>query len=679
VASKGTARGSLARLRPAVGTAAAIVALLAATFAGIARAEHVAPIVVPGNPTCADQGYLLGLRIDPVSGTYVIPGTDGQTVTVQTDGTYLDWSSSSGLDAVMAKGSPDANLYRYDPRSTGDTGLHAPINPVTGLPYELSHVDFCLGIAAPPPPELQLQVSKTAGTSYTRTFGWQLTKNVDDASHSGVAGASFASTYTVEVDKTTSESAFAVAGQITIHNPTGVTATITGISDSAGGTPGQVNCGLPHDLAPGATLVCPYTASLESKTNGTNSVTVQTSGLVGGASATADYAFGEPTTVVGDASVVVTDTDPAGPRDIAVSDDRTFTYGKGFACSTNAGDYAGGRRVVTYLNTVAATGPATNLSAAKTVELDCLLPGVAPGQGPADMSVAITPNTVSAPVGSDVVFTVTITNRGGSPVGNVTAHGSISLVSIESLTPNQGTCSQTAGSFTCALGTLEGGASATIRILARILSGGNVLASASASGDNQAETGASTVVLAIGGLPKPQLGVSVNLIPVSGAVYVNGKLLKEGINIGVGAKVDTRKGKVILQSFHGTARFKDGLFQVRERRVRRGVTELVLLGGNFTRGCGHPARALSQAGGVQTHEKKVVRRLWGNGKGSFRTTGQYSSATVRGTIYLTADRCDGTLTKVVRGRVVVADFALEKNVVLGPGQSYLARPPALHR
>ena len=56
--------------------------------------------------------------------------------------------------------------------------------------------------------------------------------------------------------------------------------------------------------------------------------------------------------------------------------------------------------------------------------------------------------------------------------------------------------------------------------------------------------------------------------------------------------------------------------------------------------------------------KKRVRRLWGDGHGSFRTAGHYSAATVRGTRWLTEDRCDGTLTRVVRGTVEVEDFTV---------------------
>ena len=69
----------------------------------------------------------------------------------------------------------------------------------------------------------------------------------------------------------------------------------------------------------------------------------------------------------------------------------------------------------------------------------------------------------------------------------------------------------------------------------------------------------------------------------------------------------------------------------------------------------------------------MLGKLWGNGKGKFRTTGKYSSATVRGTIWLVEDRCDGTLTKVRRGVVSVRDIKRKKTVKVKAGHSYLAR------
>ena len=71
--------------------------------------------------------------------------------------------------------------------------------------------------------------------------------------------------------------------------------------------------------------------------------------------------------------------------------------------------------------------------------------------------------------------------------------------------------------------------------------------------------------------------------------------------------------------------------------------------------------------------KAVLGKLWGSGKGKFRTSGKYSSATVRGTIWLVQDECDGTLTKVTRGTVQVRDLKRKKTVIVKAGHSYLAR------
>lgn len=104
------------------------------------------------------------------------------------------------------------------------------------------------------------------------------------------------------------------------------------------------------------------------------------------------------------------------------------------------------------------------------------------------------------------------------------------------------------------------------------------------------------------------------------------------------------------------------MFTVKQRASERYVTELVLRG--KLESCGE-REAQSSA--------RKRRRLWGSGRGRYRSRGNHSSATVRGTIWLTEDRCDSTLTRVRRGRVVVRDFKLRKTVVLTRGESYVAR------
>jgi LPXTG-motif cell wall-anchored protein len=107
--------------------------------------------VVEGNPTCGDLAPAgaswIELKVEPVvDGTF----SDGMlTVTIDVsdtpDGPVFDWTSNIGVDAVFVKGGPNGTLYLYDPpaESTGDTGLHAPVNPNNDKFFGLSHVSFC--------------------------------------------------------------------------------------------------------------------------------------------------------------------------------------------------------------------------------------------------------------------------------------------------------------------------------------------------------------------------------------------------------------------------------------------------------------------------------------------------------------------------------------------------------
>ena len=56
-------------------------------------------------------------------------------------------------------------------------------------------------------------------------------------------------------------------------------------------------------------------------------------------------------------------------------------------------------------------------------------------------------------------------------------------------------------------------------------------------------------------------------------------------------------------------------------------------------------------------------------------SGKFASATIRGTFWLVADYCNGTLVKVRSGTVVVRDFVKNKTVVIKSGQSYFAQAP----
>jgi len=139
----------------------------------------------------------------------------------------------------------------------------------------------------------------------------------------------------------------------------------------------------------------------------------------------------------------------------------------------------------------------------------------------------------------------------------------------------------------------------------------------------------------------------------------------------VGSFLNTRRGTVRLSSATSSGAlqsgdFSGGVFQVRQARGNRGLTDLNLSGSSF-RGCSaRGSRAVASS-------SRVVRRVRGRARGRFRTRGRYSAATVRGTTWTVTDRCDGTLTSVTSGVVVVRDLRKRRNVTVRAHRSYLAR------
>jgi len=170
---------------------------------------------------------------------------------------------------------------------------------------------------------------------------------------------------------------------------------------------------------------------------------------------------------------------------------------------------------------------------------------------------------------------------------------------------------------------------------------------------------------------------------VSGTVTVASRLggpyipLEEATEIPVGSFVNTRRGTVRLTAAVNAAGktqsgdFSRGLFQAVQSRKRsaKGLTELRLKGGNF-RACRTRKSGRSASAALS---RRTIRRLRASARGRFRTSGRNSSATVRGTIWEMSDRCDGTLTKVRRGKVAVRDFRRKKTVIVRAGKSYLAK------
>jgi hypothetical protein len=199
---------------------------------------------------------------------------------------------------------------------------------------------------------------------------------------------------------------------------------------------------------------------------------------------------------------------------------------------------------------------------------------------------------------------------------------------------------------------------------------------------------------------RPMVGATVEIKPESGTVLVRlpedkgtGTFvpLADVATVPVGSVVDTRQGEVRLRSAVGfsgpleSGTFSKGVFRiVHPRRLRdAGITELRMRG-SVPGPC--PAADAWAARLVRRLYSDVRRRPRSSRSGSsaaasaeaprtgFRVRGRHSTATAQDAAWTTSDRCDGTLTRVTRGELVLQDLRRERSIVLGAGEGYLARP-----
>jgi hypothetical protein len=136
------------------------------------------------------------------------------------------------------------------------------------------------------------------------------------------------------------------------------------------------------------------------------------------------------------------------------------------------------------------------------------------------------------------------------------------------------------------------------------------------------------------------------------------------------------KGKRRIKTQSGT--FGGAIFKITQ--ARNGLATLRLVEGAFQ---GAPSYATctahtAAAPTATVASSRTLQLLHASAHGKFRTRGRYSAATVLGTKWTVADRCDGTLTHDITDSVLVNDFVHHKTVVLHAGQSYLAKAPGKH-
>ena len=146
----------------------------------------------------------------------------------------------------------------------------------------------------------------------------------------------------------------------------------------------------------------------------------------------------------------------------------------------------------------------------------------------------------------------------------------------------------------------------------------------------------------------------------------------------MGSELDTTRGRVAITTTRNrggtrtqTAKFPGGRFRLEQTGGKKPVTDAVMTG------------ALDSCDGATASKKaKKGRSLFGNGHGRFRTSGSTGSASIRGTVWLVEDLCDGATrfsvissrTKPPRTALDVDDFTKpgRRNAALAVGESYVA-------
>ena len=133
------------------------------------------------------------------------------------------------------------------------------------------------------------------------------------------------------------------------------------------------------------------------------------------------------------------------------------------------------------------------------------------------------------------------------------------------------------------------------------------------------------------------------------------------------AKKPKPKGKTQSGNFGGA------VFKITQ--ARNGLTSLALVEAAFEGDASFATCKAHKATDATIAASKTLQLLKASAHGKFSTRGRYSAATVRGTVWTVADRCDGTLTHVITDSVAVTDLVRHKTIILHAGQSYLAKAP----
>jgi hypothetical protein len=287
------------------------------------------------------------------------------------------------------------------------------------------------------------------------------------------------------------------------------------------------------------------------------------------------------------------------------------------------------------------------------------------------------PTAAAAIVGEPLTIPIRVSNSGAGSATQVRLINELSQdVTFGSSGP--GNCSSAGRTLSCQLSNLGPGSSIDFRLTLIPRHPGQLVIQATVAsaetGFGQARSGTFNVQ------PRPVLGRTVNVATVSGIAFVRTprtqrtRRLVGGRTVPLGSSVDASRGRVLVRAANRRrgplqpAQFYSGQFNVRQVLGRSPLTEIRTTG---------PLECSAAASSRLARASRAPprRRLWGNARGRFRTRGRYAAATVRGTLWLTVDTCDGTQVIVKQGVVSVFDVVARRTVLVSAGHSYFARAP----
>ncbi|HEX6641825.1 MAG TPA: IPTL-CTERM sorting domain-containing protein, partial [Thermoanaerobaculia bacterium] len=227
-------------------------------------------------------------------------------------------------------------------------------------------------------------------------------------------------------------------------------------------------------------------------------------------------------------TITVTNNGPNAANEVIVQDTlpaallfQSITPAAGFTCTTPAVGATGtitctggplanaATATFTLVTTIApsATGTFANAVTVSSSDADPVSGNSTSTTAPivvatADLAITKTTNSTTAPNGSTVTYTITVTNNGPDAATNVVVNDDLPAgLQFVSAVPSQGSCSGT-DPFSCSLGTLNDGASATITVQALVTAtSGTVSNTATVTADtddgNPGNNGSSTTPIPV--------------------------------------------------------------------------------------------------------------------------------------------------------------------------------------